>query len=612
MTDSVLATPSSVASRSRPSIFLAALATTFAVAAVMLARGDATGIVNNDDLMRMVAVRDLLAGQSWWDVTQYRLGTAEGVWMHWSRLVDAPIAALVLLGQALLGSREAGEAFAGHAWPFLTLFGALVAIGWGALRLGGAAALKPAMIVGGVALFTVGVFAPGSFDHHNVQIALALTLFAAILPAPVRGQTPLGREPRVRFGIAPGIAAVTAVLMLAIGMETLPYVAVAGVVVSMLWAGGAIDKNDAQQFGLVLAASCSILFVALVPAACWFEASCDAFRVFHPVMAPACGLGLAFARRLPLATAAGRLSALTCLGVLALALVASVFPHCLADPLAGLDPRLKTFWLDGVVEARSASVLWRTDPFALPGLFGMAAVALAVSLHAAMTERNRAAHLAMAAMMLVGLAVTYWQQRGGMFAAALAVLPLALWIARLAGEAGKAGALRPALILAWAASLNIVWGLTGAALAKASAGAPTVTQQAATASRDAYCFSPALYEPLKAEPAGTLVGGTDLGASILALTGHRAIAGPYHRNTKGNLLLIEAMTAPQERSRAILKGVKATIVADCVASPDSRDFVAAAPTGFLAQLRDDANRPTWIERIEATAGSSLVLYRIVD
>ena len=39
-----------------------------------------------DDVLRMVQVRDLLAGQGWFDLTQHRLDApVGGVAMHWSR-----------------------------------------------------------------------------------------------------------------------------------------------------------------------------------------------------------------------------------------------------------------------------------------------------------------------------------------------------------------------------------------------------------------------------------------------------------------------------------------------------------------------------------------------
>ena len=56
-----------------------------------------------DDVLRMVQVRDLLAGQGWFDLTQHRLDApAGGVAMHWSRLVDLPLAGLIFILAPLL------------------------------------------------------------------------------------------------------------------------------------------------------------------------------------------------------------------------------------------------------------------------------------------------------------------------------------------------------------------------------------------------------------------------------------------------------------------------------------------------------------------------------
>jgi hypothetical protein len=41
--------------------------------------------------MRLVEVRDLIAGQGWFDLTQHRLDPP-GVSIHWSRVIDAPLA----------------------------------------------------------------------------------------------------------------------------------------------------------------------------------------------------------------------------------------------------------------------------------------------------------------------------------------------------------------------------------------------------------------------------------------------------------------------------------------------------------------------------------------
>src|SRR5215213_10010013 len=48
---------------------------------------------DTDDNMRMMQVRGLLHGQGWFDLQQHRLAGSN---IHWSRLVDLPIAGLIL------------------------------------------------------------------------------------------------------------------------------------------------------------------------------------------------------------------------------------------------------------------------------------------------------------------------------------------------------------------------------------------------------------------------------------------------------------------------------------------------------------------------------------
>ena len=48
-----------------------------------------------DDFMRLVQVRALLSGQPWYDLTAYRMFLPSGADIHWSRLIDAPLAGLI-------------------------------------------------------------------------------------------------------------------------------------------------------------------------------------------------------------------------------------------------------------------------------------------------------------------------------------------------------------------------------------------------------------------------------------------------------------------------------------------------------------------------------------
>ena len=63
-----------------------------------------------DDALRLVQVRDLLGGQSWFDLTQHRIHPPTGVPMHWSRLVDLPIALVLATLKPLLGTALAERA----------------------------------------------------------------------------------------------------------------------------------------------------------------------------------------------------------------------------------------------------------------------------------------------------------------------------------------------------------------------------------------------------------------------------------------------------------------------------------------------------------------------
>jgi hypothetical protein len=70
-----------------------------------------TGFVlaDTDDNMRISQVRALLAGQDWFDLRQYKMNWPEGANIHWSRLVDLPIAGLILLGRMFMTGPHAEQ-----------------------------------------------------------------------------------------------------------------------------------------------------------------------------------------------------------------------------------------------------------------------------------------------------------------------------------------------------------------------------------------------------------------------------------------------------------------------------------------------------------------------
>src|SRR6185295_16296883 len=79
---------------------------------------------DTDDNMRMMQVRGLLEGQGWYDLAQHRLAGSN---IHWSRLVDLPIAGLKLLFTPIFGGRTA-ELIAVAVAPMLPMLVAMAAL----------------------------------------------------------------------------------------------------------------------------------------------------------------------------------------------------------------------------------------------------------------------------------------------------------------------------------------------------------------------------------------------------------------------------------------------------------------------------------------------------
>src|SRR6185312_3733879 len=93
---------------------------------------------------------------------------------------------------------------------------------------------------------------------------------------------------------APGFGAGTmAALSLVVGMETAPYVALAGVVaaVGFLFRGKA-ERRSAAAFGAGFAIVAAISFLATVPTSLWGAPRCDAFTLPQMSVAGLAGAGL--------------------------------------------------------------------------------------------------------------------------------------------------------------------------------------------------------------------------------------------------------------------------------------------------------------------------------
>ncbi|WP_407528771.1 hypothetical protein [Methylobacterium oryzisoli] len=529
---------------------------------------------DTDDAMRLVQVRDLLAGQGWFDVAQHRL-PPEGASMHWSRLVDLPIAALILLLRPLAGARA--EAIAAALWPALA-FGLYAVILYRGVRdLFGRRDALLAVFAATQTVLIGALFAPGRVDHHSLQICAVLGMALCLM--------------RTRHGLREGLAAgALSALSLAIGLEALPFIAAAGLVAAGAWiVAGEPTRRLFAGFGLALGIGAPALFALQTAPGAWGATACDALSPPWLWLCAAGGLTGAASLLGARLSGPGRLALAAGGGALAVAGFVLIAPSCLAGPFPDMPDLVRREWLGRVHEMRPVWTLLREQPALLMGTFlpALVAAVAALVLAVADAERRRAWGLA-GGFLCVGLAVAVLQFRGLYVTTAFVPLvagPLLGRAVALLREPGTTTRRQGLALLAGLATLGKVWLIlaTLAVRADPEASGPSDGWSSCTA-------GPAMAD-LAALPPGTVLAPVDLGPSLLLNTPHRVVAAPYHRNIVGIQAGIEAFGSEES-----LRGVAAARGADYIVlcrAPGGR-----SPDGPVARgLLDGALVPSWLEPV---------------
>jgi hypothetical protein len=290
---------------------------------------------DTDDNMRLMQVRALLDGQSWYDLRNYRLNPPGGFDIHWSRIVDLPIAGLILLLQPFIGTPWA-ERIACAVAPMLPLAVTMVALSATVRRLVAPLAWPLAFVFLTGAAAAMVMFRPLRIDHHGWQLAcLAVTVAGLADPKRVRG------------GLMVGLASATS---LAIGLELLPYAAMAGAIVALRWVWDRGDARRLAAYAVSLGGGTALGYVAFTSEANRV-ARCDALT---PVWLSVMVLAGALAFVISQVRAENRLVRLALAGAVGAVVVAFfvvVWPQCLGRP-EQVSPELAQMWLNNVREAK--------------------------------------------------------------------------------------------------------------------------------------------------------------------------------------------------------------------------------------------------------------------
>lgn len=547
---------------------------------------------DTDDNMRLMQVRAWLGGQDWYDLRNYRLNPPEGFNIHWSRLVDLPIAVLLLIAKPLVGGAMA-EKFAVSIAPMIPLGVVFAGLGLTARRLiaPGAAVLAAGIFVCLVTAMTM--FMPLRIDHHGWQLAMLTVVLAGL--ADGRG---------MRGGVTVGLASA---LSLVIGLETLPWLAIAGAAIGLRWVSNG-DAARLRGYAWSLGLGSVAGFFAFASNDNW-ALRCDALTPVWVSVMVAASLGMWAVSALPARTRAVRLAAAALLGVALLLYFAMAWPDCLGRP-EQVSPQLQKLWLDNISEAKP--LYTRNGPTILAasallvGLFG--------SFWALWANRDNERFGAWATISLMSLGsalMLLWQARAA---------PTALTFS-VPGAAALGWAMLPRLrahpsVLVRTLGVVAAFLLVSGLWVQLAAGQLPERDQARpgmkrVARANASCPSIPALRPIAMMPKATILTLVDLGPRLVTMTHHNALAGPYHRNGGAILDVHKAWRGSADDARAVMKRHGATLLLICPYLSETTVYRAESPKGFYVEL-SGGKVPGWLEPVPLPERSPYRMWRLKD
>lgn len=568
---------------------------------------------DTDDNIRYLQVHDWLAGQGWFDLRQYRLDPPAGANIHWSRVVDLPIAGLMLLFRLFMEPGQADRWACGIA-PLLPLLPLMLGLAFITRRLsreGNSAWIIAALAPLGAPM-GIAMYMPLRVDHHGWQLALAVTMLAGIVD-----------RKWLRGGVVAGLSSA---LSIAIGMEMIVYLAGAGALIALRWVFKEGAARRMVPYALALGGSIGLLYTAFASEANRAQV-CDALSpVWVATLGLASGCMLLLAL-LPLRSWQQRLTAGAMVGVAVGAFAWWNWPQCFTGAYQ-ISPELEKLWLDNIREAKPITIQPLTSAVPMLALPIGGAIAAILGCVAVRRDSERLwAWGTVALMTLFALGLMFWQIRAGPAAQLLAIPAVAWagfkmlellatgpWPARIAALAGcglvlvlfNAGESYSRLRL-WAPALSS----SPAAQGNQAAAEDRARRMDRIRTANARCRTLPALAPLNQLPAATIFTLVDLGPRLIATTHHSAVAGPYHRNGAAILDVHHAFDGTPETFHEIARRHHARYFLLCPDFPEGTIYRARSPSGFYARA-ERGKIPPWLHEVKLKSAAELPyrLYRI--
>ena len=544
-----------------------------------------------DDQLRLVQLRDLLHGQGWFDNRQYRLNPPDGAPMHWSRLIEVPLAAIVLLCAPLLGQATA-EIIASTAVP-LCVFGIIIfLLARIAAHVGGQVAGVSAAIIAALSAPLVMQLRPMRIDHHGWQIAMAVLALACLFHRNARkAGLVLGAALSVWLHISLEGAPMSVAFFLFLGGQWLIY-----------------PEESRRLFWTILAFALSSLALFLGTQAQGLGAAiyCDTVSPPHVWAILAAAAIMLPATRMAPRQLLLRAAILLTAGGAALLVIALQAPQCVSGAFGTLDPLVREYWYIYVNEGLP---VWRQDLDSAAMLLAGPVVGFVSGLYLLFTARGpeRSKLVTLVFFTAYATLLSFLVFRTVAVASAYAAIPAAVLAARLFARYRQEGiAIRRITYVAFILLLIVPSAAVNTLLDLRPE--KKTAQERLTGTSLASCESARSVSALDALPKGQFVAPFDMAPMILARTKHSVLASSHHRNERAMHDHIQIFRSVPDDSHQLMRMRKITYLAVCVDEEELANYKRKDPKGLWGQM-SKGDVPAWLERLPAI-GKGIRVWRV--
>jgi len=567
-----------------------------------------------DDFLRMSQIHAWMQGQGWFDLTAYKMVPPHGGDIHWTRLIDVPIATLIYLFQIFLNFEKATN-LAAIVWPLLLMLITLTIWTFICDRLLDNYPRWMPAFFGLLSISTINQFPVGRVDHHNVQI-----LFFGLMILGLVNRDRKWGDYLIGFAIA---------FSMSVGAESLILTLFMLSIIGFEWAGSSSATGKGiSKVGISLIMSTFVLYGLNFLPENYFIVAIDANSFFYLcafVLIGVAFLMLGLLSNLTNGTDKIKtfiLRILVGVGVagLVLGILYFVFPDYLNNPYGNLSEELKTRWLNYVSEAKSLSLVLYDFPFHWLATVGYYLFMLSIG--AIVLLNRKYANTKTVSLYIILFACvlgTLWQVRV-IRTAALLVVPFCVIFSTICWSFLKEKYHEEKVFLYGFQTgvvmfqISIFWYIAGALFfplqgdVKISTDTSNVPETLIARRQPAHCLVNTDFTFLKTLPTSNVVSDLTTSTALMFHTDHSVVSGPYHRNQQAILDTLDFMGTDETKAKTVAEKYQLAYLGFCIGKNANlaRDYVSGSVTDKLLK----GNIPDWLEEV-SPQGDRLRVFKII-